>query len=85
MGSSIFAAMSQLKVESTTWASLLRIPSTERTNGEKNSVAHSIADRACTYSFSPLRKKRINELFLIGLHVSISKSDVNDSFRLALP
>ena len=35
IGSSVFAAMSRLKVASTTWAFLPSIPSTERKNGEK--------------------------------------------------
>ena len=35
MGSSVFVAVSRLKVSSTTWSSLFRIPSTERTNGGK--------------------------------------------------
>ena len=35
MGSSIFAAKSQLKAASTTWSSLTIIPSTKRTNREK--------------------------------------------------
>ena len=52
MGSSIFVAMSQLKVASTTSASLPTIPSTKRENGENFSVSRSKPARVCTYLFS---------------------------------
>ena len=40
MGSSIFSAIRRLKFSSTNGASFSRMPSTDRTNGEKISVAH---------------------------------------------
>ena len=43
MGSSIFSAMSRLKVASMTRASFLIMPSNEKTNGEKISIACGIA------------------------------------------
>ena len=45
MGSSIFVDMSQLKVASTTWASLPIIPSTER---EKEKIFELVAKNICT-------------------------------------
>ena len=84
MSSSSFAAMSQLKVASTTWASLSIIPSTESTNREKNSIGHGSVVNACPSPFFPPRKKRIHSLCIISLHVSISEPDINDGFCLAL-
>ena len=57
MDSSIFAAMSRLKVVSMTWASLPIIPSTYRSNGENVSIPHGSASHACPSSFFPTQEK----------------------------
>ena len=54
MGSSGFVTMSRLKFVSITRASFPIIPSTERTNGEKISVAHGIYYRVHIYFPSPI-------------------------------
>ena len=84
IGSSIFAAMSRLKVASTTCASLPIIPSTDRTNKEKN-FSRGSAAHVCPSSIVPTQKKRVHSLFHIELQVKISKSDINDGIRLDLP
>ena len=56
MGSSIFMAMSQLKVGSTTWASLSIIPSTESTNREKFLLVMEVLPMLVLLHFSHLGK-----------------------------
>ena len=57
MGSSVFVAVSQLKVVSMTWASLTIIPSTKRTNVENIYVGRGNAARACPSSIFPTKEK----------------------------
>ena len=85
IGYSIFSAMIQLKVASTTWASLPIIPSTERTNGGKCfCCSWKCLLFLSSFIFQP-SKKRIHSLFYIGLCVNITKYDVNDGILLDHP
>ena len=84
MSSSILAAMSRLKVESTTWASLPNIPSTDK---KKRDFSQLLAEvmLMLVLLYSPLpRQTHIHYLFLMGLCIRISESDVNDGFCLSL-
>ena len=76
MGSSIVLAMSWLKVESKTWSSLPKIPSTERTCDS--------AARNFPSLFTPPRKNYIHYICLICLLISTSESDAKNDFRTAL-
>ena len=61
------------------------MPSTERTNNKNISVDRGSDYRAYLYLLIPKIQKLVHYLILIGVHVSISKYDVDDGVILTFP
>ena len=84
MSSSGFSTMSWLKLVNTTRASFLSMPSTERTNREKNMLLVSVLTMIILLLLLPTSQEFIRRFVLVCVHVSISKYDIDDGASLDL-
>ena len=85
IGSLSFSATISLKVVSMNRASLLSIPSTERTNRGKFSVSSASVYHAYPSFDLPTSQVLIHWIILVGIRISISKSESNYGVSLDFP
>ena len=85
MGFSLFSVMVRLNCAITTSASLPRIPSIERTNGENFPLVVTVLTMLISIDiFSPIQE-HCHWFILVGIRISVAKFYINDGFDLSIP
>ena len=74
MGAFVIAAIGQLKFTGTTRASFSRMPSTQKTNGEKIMLLTAMLNVIFHLFFFPLSQERSRWLLLVGFAVFVPYS-----------